>query len=93
MHGVTVEMRNRENNICLRGQGHWNESVSFSREAGDLQHHFGKWIAIQLIWTICMTSALLYRNVCYIYLALLLFMLMIISWAFYHGQFIIKVLF
>ncbi|XP_022646464.1 oxysterol-binding protein-related protein 11-like isoform X8 [Varroa destructor] len=40
MHGVTVEMRNRENNICLRGQGHWNESVSFSREAGDLQHHF-----------------------------------------------------
>lgn len=42
MHGVTVEMRNRENNICLRGQGHWNESVSFSREAGDLQQHFGK---------------------------------------------------
>lgn len=42
MHGVTVEMRNRENNICLRGQGHWNESVSFSRESGDLQQHFGE---------------------------------------------------
>ncbi|OQR75165.1 oxysterol-binding protein-related protein 11-like [Tropilaelaps mercedesae] len=40
MHGVSVEMRNRENNICLRGQGHWNESVSFSREAGNLQQHF-----------------------------------------------------